>query len=652
MNTSEYINESMSRYIHLSKYSRWLPKQKRRETWEETCDRLIKFWEGRYGYIIDAEVFVELRQFLVERKAMPSMRTLMTAGPALDRDEAAGFNPVVGSTKVLTKEYGYEPIGFLEGKDATVLNYKGEWSSASFKCYGEQDTFDVTLRKNSNTTIVVRCTGNHRWLTTDGVVKHTDELIPGLKGDKVPYSFYKRDVDEDNIDYQLGVAHGIVFADGTSAYSQERIKGYLVRLCGGKNSLLPLLERVGGVTTYPPSFNGDAVVQLYGSFAKTHSLKDLPSVMESEEYLIGFVRGWISCDGSVCKSRGSVTLCMNEAAKVWFEKYSATLGFVVQHVKKQSDITNYGRRTQDSFVLSIDRSCMTKDDILDSSKKDYFVELSSRFSVVSVEATGEKELVWCATVPNTNTFVLEKGLVTGNCAGAGISHIRYFDEIFYLLMCGTGVGFSVEHKYVDQLPVISEDFHKTDTVIRVRDSKIGWAKGLKELIALLYNGDIPTWDLSEVRPAGARLKTFGGRASGPEPLDKLFHKVVEIISKAAGRRLTPLECHDLVCWIAMTVIVGSVRRSACISLSDLWEHAMRKCKMGDWYYIDPQRQLANNSAAYYGRPPVDQFAKEFMSMYTSRSGERGIVNKNALRDQAESCGREYDGDYLLNPLAI
>jgi len=327
-----YIDQQMSRYIHLSKYSRWLPDVKRRETWEETVDRLINFWRGRFGDVLGEDLFVELRQSTVNLGVMPSMRTLMTAGPALDRDEAAGFN----------------------------------------------------------------------------------------------------------------------------------------------------------------------------------------------------------------------------------------------------------------------------------------------------------------------------------CAGAGINHLRYFDEIFYLLMCGTGVGFSVESKYVSQLPTISEDFHPTETVIRVHDSKIGWAKGLKQLISLLVNGEIPTWDLSYIRPAGARLKTFGGRASGPEPLDKLFKMVVKIFTNSAGRKLTPLEVHDLICWIAMTVIVGSVRRSACISISDLMDMAMARAKTGEWWKTyeeggQEQRKLSNNSAAYYIKPDVVAFNKEFMNLFKSYSGERGIVNKTALKKKAEACGREWSGDYLLNP---
>jgi ribonucleoside-triphosphate reductase len=245
---------------------------------------------------------------------------------------------------------------------------------------------------------------------------------------------------------------------------------------------------------------------------------------------------------------------------------------------------------------------------------------------------------------------LNKDNVAGfNCAAIAVSNIRVFDEIFYLLMCGCGVGFSVERQYINKLPEVAEDLYDTDTTIEVRDSKIGWAKGLKELIALLYNGNIPLWDLSSVRPAGARLRTFGGRSSGPAPLDSLFRYTVKLFSRAAGRRLNSIECHDLICKIANTVIVGSVRRSACISLSNLTDDRMRRAKMGEWYYQNPERALANNSVAYTEKPDLTSFLKEFRSMYQSKAGERGLVNKEALRHKAESCKREHSGDYILNP---
>ena len=218
-----------------------------------------------------------------------------------------------------------------------------------------------------------------------------------------------------------------------------------------------------------------------------------------------------------------------------------------------------------------------------------------------------------------------------NCSYVAVNRIRAFDEILYVLMCGTGVGFSVERKEVDQLPTLSEDFHPTETTIIVADSKIGWAKAYKELISLLMTGQVPKWDVSKVRSAGERLKTFGGRSSGPEPLVDLFDFTVNTFKKAAGRKLTSIECHDIVCKIAEIVVVGGVRRSALISLSSLQDDRMRSAKSGQWWVTDSQRALANNSAVYDGPVEPGQFMEEWLSLYKSKSGERGIFNRQAAK---------------------
>lgn len=227
---------------------------------------------------------------------------------------------------------------------------------------------------------------------------------------------------------------------------------------------------------------------------------------------------------------------------------------------------------------------------------------------------------------------LKRDNVAGyNCSYVAVNRLRAFDEILYILMCGTGVGFSVERREVDNLPVIAEDFHSTETTIVVADSKIGWAKAYKELVSLLSMGQIPKWDVSKVRPAGERLKTFGGRSSGPEPLVDLFEFTVATFQKSAGRRLTSIECHDIVCKIAEIVVVGGVRRSALISLSSLQDDRMRDAKSGQWWVTDGQRALANNSAVYDGPVEVGQFMEEWLSLYKSKSGERGIFNREAAR---------------------
>ena len=251
----------------------------------------------------------------------------------------------------------------------------------------------------------------------------------------------------------------------------------------------------------------------------------------------------------------------------------------------------------------------------------------------------------------TAGVALDKDNVAGfNCSYLAIDSPRSFDELMYVLMCGTGVGFSVERNFITKLPVVAETFHKTDSVIVISDSKIGWASAFRELIAMLYAGKIPQWDISRVRPAGARLKTFGGRASGPEPLVDLFHFCIEIFQKAAGRKLNSLECHDVVCKIADIVVVGGVRRSALISLSNLSDPRMAKAKSGNWWELEGHRRLANNSVAYTEKPDFEAFLGEMQNMYESKAGERGIFSRVAAQKIAARNGRrDPDQDFGTNP---
>lgn len=226
-----------------------------------------------------------------------------------------------------------------------------------------------------------------------------------------------------------------------------------------------------------------------------------------------------------------------------------------------------------------------------------------------------------------------------NCSYVAVDNPRIFDEVMYVLMCGTGVGFSVERQYVNKLPEVAEAFHETDTRINVADSKTGWARAFRELVSLLYSGQVPFWDISSIRAAGLPLKVFGGRASGPEPLVELFKFTVSLFKNAAGRRLTSIECHDLMCKIAEVVVVGGVRRSALISLSNLSDDRMRSAKSGQWWDTEPQRALANNSAVYTEKPDFQTFLHEWSSLYESKSGERGIFSRAASQVQAAKNGR-------------
>jgi ribonucleoside-diphosphate reductase alpha chain len=237
-----------------------------------------------------------------------------------------------------------------------------------------------------------------------------------------------------------------------------------------------------------------------------------------------------------------------------------------------------------------------------------------------------------------------------NCSYVAIDRPQAFDEVLYVLMNGTGVGFSVERQFVSQLPMVAEEFHESDTTISVADSKLGWAKAFKELVGMLYVGQIPRWDMAKIRPAGAPLKTFGGRASGPEPLESLFNFSVTTFQNSAGRKLSSVECHDIVCKIAEIVVVGGVRRSALISLSNVSDDRMRAAKSGQWWTTEPQRALANNSACYTEKPDIGVFMDEWKALYESKSGERGIFNRASTVKMAEQNGRrDSEQEFGTNP---
>ena len=285
---------------------------------------------------------------------------------------------------------------------------------------------------------------------------------------------------------------------------------------------------------------------------------------------------------------------------------------------------------------------------------DYMGDVSGNFpsylrqAILDMEVMPSMRALMTAD-PETGSGALSRDNMAGyNCAYLAIDHIRAFDESLYVLLCGTGIGFSVERQCISKLPEIAEEFHDTDTTIVVSDSKIGWAKAVKELVSLLYQGMIPKWDLSRIRPAGARLKTFGGRASGPDPLERLFNHYVSTFRGAAGRKLNSIECHDLMCWNGESVVVGGVRRSAEISLSNLTDERMRHAKSGQWHLENKQRSMANNSVCYTEKPDIGIFMREWLALYESRSGERGIFNREAVKKLMPER-RDHDYEFGTNP---
>lgn len=305
-------------------------------------------------------------------------------------------------------------------------------------------------------------------------------------------------------------------------------------------------------------------------------------------------------------------------------------------------------------------------DFWDKQLKQHHPDLTEEFRTEMLDKLSEA-ILHLDVMPSMRSLMtagpaLERDHMAGyNCAYVPIDDQHAFAEVLYILMCGTGAGFSVERQFISKLPAVAEELHECDTVIEVADSRLGWATSFRQLIALLYSGSIPRWDTSKVRPKGARLKTFGGRSSGPEPLEDLFRFTVALFKGAAGRKLNSIECHDLVCKTASCVVVGGVRRSALISLSNLSDDRMRNAKNGQWWETHGHRRLANNSAAYTERPDFEVFLKEFTTLFESRAGERGIFSRvaaqkkaglNGRRDPNHDFGTNPCGEIILRPMGL
>lgn len=318
----------------------------------------------------------------------------------------------------------------------------------------------------------------------------------------------------------------------------------------------------------------------------------------------------------IYKSRYSRWLDEEKRRENWDETVSRYLGFMKSHLEKNFD-----------YVITNE---------LYDELYDYIYNLRTMPSMRAMMTAGPA--------------LLRDNTAGYNCSYLPIDDVKSFDEAMYILLCGTGVGFSVERQYIQKLPEVPDKLYESDTTIVVKDSKEGWAKAYRQVIALLYSGEIPKWDTSLVRPSGSRLKTFGGRASGPTPLEDLFRFTIGKFKNAVGRRLNSLECHDILCKIGEVVVVGGVRRSAMISLSNLTDDRMRKAKSGNWWEQDAQRALSNNSVCYTEKPDVGAFMEEWSSLYRSKSGERGIFNRVAAQKQAESTGRRNsDFEFGTNP---
>lgn len=646
MLTTDYQN-----YIHLSRYSRYLPEKGRREFWSETVGRYFDFMEVHLlktcNYVLQPLTRQTLEEAVLNLEIMPSMRSLMTAGPALERENLSGYNCFSHETEILTKEFGRVEIGSLVGKEIHVLTSNKSWEKTVVRSFGEQKLQKLTLsfyrRKKE-----IYVTEDHNWHLSDGRIVKTKDLV---YTDRIPINLPKRPIlSLDNEDYLKGLIHGIVYGDGSCIWKNtDEIKGFTIKLCGPKEDLLPIFEKAGYSYSYPAS-GKDPQVYIFDQETKDQQLKDLPEKEKSDEYLIGFFRGWFATDGTIGE-KGQCAIHVTKSGLNFLKEINSRLGYVSDKDWLMPSKTNYGIRNQPCYGIRIERWSLTEEDFILPIKAKRFKPLEA-FYVPEISSSTRKEEVFCVTVPSTGNFTLGNGALTGNCAYLEVNRPKAFADTLYVLMCGTGLGFSVERQVIKNLPEIPKLQYHND-IITVEDSKEGWAQAYNELIDALYLGNIPrSFNTDKVRPAGAPLKTFGGRASGPKPLIDLFMFTIDKFVGAQGRRLNSIEAHDIMCKIGEVVVVGGVRRSAMISLSNLSDDRMRVAKSGNWWETEKQRALSNNSIAFTEKPDVHAFLKEFLAIYESRSGERGIFSRYGAEKKVRDGGRRNPNhSFGCNPCA-
>jgi ribonucleoside-triphosphate reductase (thioredoxin) len=608
------LPSNYQRFIHLTHYSRYIPELERRETWQETVFRFLDFLNYQVKeqvYQIDNSDMYDVYSAIMYLNVMPSMRLMWSAGEAVKKDAAAAYNCFRGDTEYMTRT-GLKTLKETEGTTQDVLCSDGEWRSAQVKSFGKQKLQKITLRPGKASRTKLRhtfyATPNHRWLT-----ENRGEVTDLRVGDVLPFNGVPHSSDFDlkaGRSYDADFIQGFGFGDGTLTSRGDA----QIRLCGEKENYLDRFTSIApNYVCYPPSSDGDPTVFYHkGYFSDWKKLPKDPS--------FAWLRGYMAADGHSDPRQPGLS-SQNSEAISYVINHSAYSGLFVAGSSISSIMTtNFGERKSPLQRLTIREE--------------------GEFRVVDIEELETEEEVYCVVEPVTQSFTLKYGVLTGNCAYCPIDRLESFDEILYLLMCGSGVGFSVEKENVNYVPIIPGGLVRNPNLtVCVEDSKEGWARALRSFFNLLYAGIIPNWDLSQIRPEGARLKVFGGYASGPQPLNDLFNFIVTTFEFYKGKRLPPIAVHDIVCMIGSAVVSGGVRRSALISLSDLDDENMRKAKSEGWWENHKHRSLSNNSAVYHNDTSLDAFKVEWDNLVESGSGERGIFGRSASINKVKSLAR-------------
>lgn len=621
MNVSQEILSAITVYM---KYAKYIPEFKRRETWEDAVWRNMNMHIEKFKHIEGMEDEIRTAYKPVyAKKILTSMRSLQFAGKPIDVNPTRIYNCFSPDTEFIT-EHGLRSFNdFKDGDAIKVLTHLGNFKTAVVRSYGKQVLQSIEFHRGKSKKIV-KATKNHRWILQDG------SETTGLKVGDVIYKTPK----VNNFDYdtaspmeKLYWCYGYVFGDGTKIKKNDEYTHSMVRLCGNDaTKYLYRFEEMGFLSSTNNSLNGDIFVYT-GKYLKT-----TPSIeKDGLDMIKAFMDGYLSADAE--KNRDWYTnndLCKYKSIQSsgvdhieFLEKHLEVCGYYITNKEDLTgQITNYGVRPE-TYRYGITNFIGSRS--------------NTSWSVNSITELYEDE-VWCLEVEDDHSFVLHGGIVTGNCAYLPIDDWRAFSEVIFLLLGGTGVGYSVQFHHIDKLPEIRKPLKNKRYLIS--DSIEGWADAVRALIkAYLIGGPKPIFDFRDIRPKGARLITSGGKAPGHEPLKECLFQIEKILDrKADGDKLTPFEAHLILCHEADAVLAGGIRRAAMISLFSFDDDEMLTCKFGNWWEMNPELARSNNSAVISrNRVEKEEFINLWQKIEASRSGEPGFFFTNDIEWGLNPC---------------
>ena len=603
--------KGISDYIHASKYARYLPEAQRREVYEETVARVEKMHLKRFPEM--ASEIKEAFDFVRAKKVLPSMRSMQFAGKAVERNNSRLYNCLGRETEFITDQGVRSFKNFKDGDVIKVLTHTGFWKKAVVRNFGKQKLVSIKLSRGKSSN-VIRATTNHEWILVSGdrsrKLKLKDKLYrpPKLISDWV----YEKSTPEGRLYWAMGYIYG----DGTLCKNEDGEPCYsMARLCGDDGRFLSRFQELGFSWSKPPSYGGEAIVYT-GKYLKT-----LPSVKnDGYKNVMAFVRGYLDADGHKNYNWGKNKVSefngiqASDPESIQFIRtvFPMVGAYITREVDLTGQETNYGTREKTSLfglVLGFGRcGCST-------------------FSVQSIGAPSKTEDVWCLVVEDDHSFVMPNGVVTGNCSFSYVDRWDAFSEALFLLLSGCGVGYSVQFDHVEKLSPVGYIDQKKVVHHVVEDSIEGWADALKALLQSYQNGTNLEFSFHKIRPAGAPLKTSGGRAPGHLELKKSLERIRSILFAAQGRKLRPIECHKIITLSADAVLSGGIRRSACICLFSYDDSEMMYSKTGNWYADNPWFANANNSVILKRDEIKKKQFKRIFQM-TKQWGEPGFYFTN------------------------